>query len=358
MTDTVRVKFFAKGIRQDVVAIWSRQLPGSEGRWGNVQFLFDLDARDYDWLVVYDDLPPVGAERFSSWVEELACPRERTIFVTAEPSTIKIYSAGFLSQFGWVITSQEPWAVARHPRVIHRLPGLRWFYGAPSGWEEHPERLLSWDQIAKAQPFDKQHDLATVTSSKAMAVTEHAARIEFVRRLNQDLPQFELFGRGIRPISDKSEALDGYRYHLAIENHICDHHITEKLTDAFLGGCLPFYFGAPNTAEYFPADSFIPIDIHDYPAALALIEEAIRNNAYERHIDAIREARRLVLEKYNLFAILASLIDETSPSLEDATRGGQVMGRHLYRRRHPLSLFSELLAKTRARRRYARERLA
>ena len=37
----------------------------------------------------------------------------------------------------------------------------------------------------------------------------------------------------------------------------------DVLPDAFLGYTLPFYHGCPNANEYFPPESFIPIDIND-----------------------------------------------------------------------------------------------
>ncbi|MEZ6050382.1 MAG: hypothetical protein R3C02_03185 [Planctomycetaceae bacterium] len=48
-----------------------------------------------------------------------------------------------------------------------------------------------------------------------------------------------------------------YRYHVAVENHIAEHHWTEKLADAFLGATLPFYFGCPNASDY-----FLPGELH------------------------------------------------------------------------------------------------
>ena len=75
--------------------------------WGECAFTFDPDARDYDWLVVYDDLPPVAGERFSDRVEVLACPPGNTLLITTEPSSIKTYGSAYTAQFGHVLTSQE-----------------------------------------------------------------------------------------------------------------------------------------------------------------------------------------------------------------------------------------------------------
>ena len=36
---------------------WLRQFPNNRPIWGNCEYSFDLEAHDYDWLVVYNDLP-------------------------------------------------------------------------------------------------------------------------------------------------------------------------------------------------------------------------------------------------------------------------------------------------------------
>jgi len=354
VSEDIRVKFTAKGHRVDDMAVWRRQLPGDQDRWGRCLFTFDPDDRNYDWLVVYDDLAPSGPERFSRRVEQLACPRSQTLFITAEPSTIKVYGRDFLNQFGWLLTSQEPWATP-HPGAIHAQPALRWFYGVPWRWQECPERLRSWDAMhAAVMPPEKHKLISTVTSSKQMSATEHRARFEFITRLRQAMPELEAFGHGVQLIDDKADALDGYRYHVAVENHVCDHHITEKLSDAFLGCTLPFYSGAPNAVDYYPADSFIPIDIHDFEGSLHTIRQAIANGEYEKRLPAILEARRRVLEEHNIFAVIDRLVSERHAPAAGAEPGAVIYSRHRARARSPLSLVRFWLESRRVRRRHRR----
>jgi hypothetical protein len=122
------IKYVARGALKRGADRWLRQLPQHRPELNGCKFLFDPDARGYDWLVVYDDLPPVGGERFSSRIEELDCPAENTMLITSEPSSVNIYGQAFLRQFGHVLSSQEPWAI-RHPSHIHSQAGLKWFYG-------------------------------------------------------------------------------------------------------------------------------------------------------------------------------------------------------------------------------------
>jgi hypothetical protein len=73
---------------------------------------------------------------------------------------------------------------------------------------------------------------------------------------------------------------------------------------------MPIYYGCPNVTDYFDRRSLIQIDILDIKGSIRRIEEAITSNAWEASIDAIGKARSLVLEKYNLFPIILSLLDE------------------------------------------------
>lgn len=325
------VKFVARGRESGNHLRWLRQFPGRKPVWGRCRFEFDPELREYDWLVVYDDLPKAVGKRFSDRSETLACPRRNTLLVTGEPSSVKLYGAGFLRQFGVVLTSQEPWAI-RQPNAVHSQAGLRWYYGISD------ESVRDFDEMAATPPFDKTGQVSTVCSSKQQRHTLHHRRYQFVQNLRSRLPELEVFGHGVRFIDDKAEAVDPYRYHIAIENHVSRHHWTEKLADCFLGWSLPIYHGCPNAADYFPEDSFIPIDIDKPDEAEEIIRRAIRDGEYERRLPAIREARRRVLEEYNLFAVVSRMIESRDGAAE-GTPGFRLHSNRALRRVRPVTLF-------------------
>ncbi len=324
----IRVKFMTRGLRhgRTTPSSWLRHFPGGRTVWGNCEYTMDYQARAYDWLVVYSEFPPIGNERFSLWEEVLACPRERTIFIMNEPSSIKVYGSDFLKQFGWVITAQEP-EVVNHPGAIFKQSGYRWFYGAANG--------LGYDEMAKNIPIQKTSLISTVCSAKRQKHTLHAARYDFTWQLKKDLPELEIYGRGVRPIDDKAEALDSFRYHLAIENFSGPHHWSEKLSDAFLGLSLPFYHGCPNAADYFPKESLVPINIRDYAGSLKVIRQAISEGWYEQRLPALLEARRRVMEEHQLFAMVSREIEARHGSISGTPVEGTILSRQLLRRRKP-----------------------
>lgn len=322
--------------------LWLHQCPDGIGRWGNCEFVFDRQATDYDWLVAYDDVPARPGERKEAASEHLACPAAHTILITTEPSSIKTYGSRFTRQFGAVITSQEAWALPHADRV-HTQPALHWFYGTGS------QGYIPFRAI-EAGGADKRQTLSMVFSAKRQRHTLHHKRFRFMTRLMQLLPEMHVYGRGARPLDDKAEALDSYRYHIAIENYIGPHHWTEKLADAFLGLTLPFYCGCPDAADYFPPESFITIDLDDPEGAARTIRQAIVDNEYEKRLPAIIEARRRVLYEYNFFALVAREIEKRHQPVLHTTEPGTVLySRHALRRRHPMGGLLDMYGKARAR---------
>lgn len=341
---SITVKFLA---RSEKSRLWLRQFPGKLPVWGNCRFVFDTGARAYDWLVVCDDLPRLGQERYSLGSETLACPRGRTLLLTTEPSAVKTYGSDYTGQFGFVVTYQEPWAL-EHANRIYSHAGEHWFYGLSA------TVAVTYDELKARQPQPKTRLISTVCSNKQQRHTLHFDRYAFTQRLAAALPELEVFGHGVRDMADKAEALDPYRYHVAIENQICPHYWSEKLSDALLGFTLPFYCGCRNVGEYFAPECYIPIDIGDFDAALATIREALATNQYEKRLPAIVEARRRVLDEHNLFALLYRIIRDRDPGPGGEGIGTRLYSRHALRRHRPLSVVRGLAEKLRVRIRHAR----
>lgn len=319
MSDRIRVKFATKN-RVDPEHF--TRLP-SDFPW--ISYDFRPEATDYDWLVVYDDLPAKGGERLTLNEERLCCPRERTILITYEPSSIKYYGSDYARQFGVLLTSQED-TILPHPNRHPMPPVGVWFYGGV----DEVERLPS--------PPEKTGTISLFASGKKMQHSLHAQRFELLADIQKSLGDtLDIFGRGYQYVQHKAEGIDAFRYHVAVENHIAPHHWTEKLSDCFLGYCLPFYAGCPNAADYFPEDSFIPIDIRDSAGALARIREAIAAGEYEQRLPAIIEARRRVLEDWSLPNILGRHImreQELRPTLTTTGRDS-ILSRHRMMRSGP-----------------------
>ncbi|HET8729626.1 MAG TPA: glycosyltransferase family 10 [Moraxellaceae bacterium] len=333
-----RVKFLSRQPAEE----WHRYFADDQFTWRGCSFTFDRDAREYDWLVVYDELPPSAGHSQKQAIEVLACPRANTLLITTEPASIKCYGWHYTSQFGHVLTTQPAWALP-HPHRHFQQAANHWFYG------NDPAQRMSHDRIVSG-PGPKTHMASMVGSSKAQRHTLHYRRFAFMQRVQQLMPEIDVYGRGFIPLPDKSDALDGYRYHLCVENHVAPHHWTEKLSDAFLGRCLPFYAGAPDAGDYFPEGSFVRIDMNDPEGAVALLRQAIAEGWYEQRLPLIEEARRRVLQEYHLFAVIERIVREAGTgqaarsvkAVSMQPGNDRILSRHALRRSPVVAVFHGL----------------
>jgi len=332
MSDLIRIKFSARTSADQNPNLWLSLFKNKHPEIEGCRFIFEPDEQNYDWFVVYEDLMFMAEQKKSMRVENLKCSRKNTLFITTEPTSIKIYGRHYLRQFGHVL-SVQPRHIIDHPGHIFQTPPLRWYYGRPL--QKDDNHYIDIDSYNTTAPHAKKHDISTVCSDKQMSITLKQ-RYDFVAELKSILgDDFAWFGRGIRPISDKSEAMNAFRYHIAIENHIEDNHWTEKIADCFLAYCLPFYYGPQNITEYFPKGSIIPIDIFDVKGAAEIMREAMAENAYEKRFPAIIKAREKVLSDYNLMNTIADIV-KAKHIAETPAKPEAIYGRHIFRKKHPI----------------------
>ena len=121
MSSPIRVKL----LNPLTARYFLHQLPDAQPSWSDCRFSFDPEDDQYDWLVVYEDLPPRPGIQRDQAVEPLACPPANSLLVTSEPSSIKHYGNTFTRQFGCVLTSQPAWALPS----IDTLHGVSWLTG-------------------------------------------------------------------------------------------------------------------------------------------------------------------------------------------------------------------------------------
>ncbi|MEH6550522.1 MAG: glycosyltransferase family 10 [Pseudomonadales bacterium] len=323
MTERIKIKL----ISRNEPARFARYFPDPRNFVnGLCDFTLDRDATKYDWLAVYEDLPGDHGQRASKGCEALQCARQNTLLITSEPHTIKEYDRHYTEQFGHVLTAQ-PESALKHPHRIYSQPALVWFYGFADG------SYSNIADIANGEPT-KDHDIAMVGSNKRQRFTAHHKRYSLLQSLMSAIPEIDVYGRGFIPMPDKAQSIDPYRYHIAIENYIGVHHWTEKLSDPYLGLAMPIYAGCPNAADYFPEESFVAIDIDNHESSIETIRKTLRDNVYEQSLLAIREARRRVLEEYNLIAAISRIVEERY--VAEAPRGGNLLSRRGVKMRYPV----------------------
>jgi hypothetical protein len=259
----------------------AQQTPAERCHWHGVEFFLNQPVSECDAWFVYDGLPAV---------DSTCCPEGNLCFITAEPSTFKRYNRSWLKNFDRVITSQQE---LQHPNKTSGQTGLPWLL------------RKSYDELSQMSLPAKTAGVSVISSTKT-TTRGHRRRLAFVRELMRQAP-VEVFGRGFRPLEDKWDGLAPFCFSIAIENSSHPDYWTEKIADCFLAGTVPIYNGCPNIGEYFPKDSFIPIEIDDTTGAIHQIKQIMVNAhaSHAAHIPALLEARDLVLNRYNLFNVIA-----------------------------------------------------
>ncbi len=302
---TVRITPYRPGL----ATIMHRQTPGHQlvSRDGRYKFLMGGDEiEEADFWVVQ------GKGTHTDQTCRVA--PQNTLLLTTEPKTILVYPQAYLDQFGLVCSCQEE---TRH-RNLHLGPAiLPWFVGYKDMPDGTIQAWLDYD-VANRQPMPpepKTKLLSVITSDKAMT-QGHIDRIRLVKRLKQHYgDQLDVFGRGIHDFNDKWETLAPYKYHLVIENGQHSYYWTEKLSDCYLTGTFPFYMGCTNIDQFFAKEAYIPLSMEmPVEQIIATIDRAIREDTYEKALPALADARRLVLDKYNMFDYIAALCDTLDPN--------------------------------------------
>lgn len=271
-----------------------KQSRGFSRQFNGVTFTHGLEIPDNtDILIAYIR---------ASYSIQTRLPKDRTIFFAGEPDVIHKYNTKFLNQFGTVRTSsalslstEKIWGNTCWPPFV----GLN--------LKQYDKILpLSWFSDLTC-PTNKTNKISIVTSTKTHT-KYHRDRLAFIDILKERIPEhIELYGEGHTAVDDKKDVLLPSKYHLALENGGGLFTWTEKLADPLLCWSLPFYYGAENIADDLPRECIVPIDVNSPDAAIACMMSAIEKDLWSTRLDAISDARNLVMTKHNLIHVFADL---------------------------------------------------
>lgn len=268
-----------------------RQTPGGGGLWDGVRFTLD-EVEECDFLVVLN-------HRMKEDIR-VRCPEGRVWALMQES-----YVWGFTDwmveghrDFDRVYTNHLPVKGGKY-RVSH--PAVPWHV------------LRSFDELVSCAVPEKNRSLSWIVGD-CRDLPGHMKRLSFLRFLQSERDlEIDLVGRAVRYIEDKWDGLAPYRYSIAVENATCPDYWTEKLADCYLAWTVPIYHGCPNLEDYFPAASFLRIDIDRPREALDAIRRILREDDWSRRVPALEEARRRVLHEHQLFPRLAKLVRAEPP---------------------------------------------
>ena len=277
-----------------VLDTYKKMTPGCSGIWKNMEAV--VQPKDADVAVIIDytvaplpaDMPKVyiGAHPYGHHVG-YRCYDE----IKKDPSTIAAFDLQFTAGF------------------------LEW-------WLDE-----TYDELMALQPPKKTKDLVSIISEK-LGTDGHKQRRDFMERFcARHWENIEIYGR-IQPLehepnikkcykgalgcdrvdvrfpelfqTGKTEVLKPARYVLEHDDNFgCIHYFSERFADDLLFWTLPIYFGGGDVSQYLPKNCYIPFN---YDISPDKIMDIVNSDFREKNIEAMAEARWLILNKYQLWA--------------------------------------------------------
>ena len=280
---------------------------------------FDEPANLFSWLKRYGR----SADEKFVYLDEFAftpfpCDESDAILVfntPRQPILMKCYpeqTMAFMMEPGH--PAEHPWmykGLSQYARVYSHLPHstntiLSHGY---LGWYLQKDLLY----LETMLPPEKTRNISCIASGLKQ-LEGHRLRLGFVNMLKKELPSIDFFGKGFHFLPDKMDGLLQYKYSIAIENASLPFYFTEKINDCFLAWTVPIYFGCSNIGKFFPAKSFISIDVRDPKNAIKKIRDIPENDDWQERQHALIEARQLVLHKYQPLAGAAEILQGIRPT--------------------------------------------
>jgi len=268
-----------------VLDMFIHQCPHRDGRWGNI--IAVDDKSDADYIIVQDNTS-----------EEV--DYSKVIYFGREPH----YVQGINSR--WVNNKCRNFF--HHERKNTWMPQT-WWLG------------LDYDTLSDTNVPIKDRGLSIIDSGKG-STQGHKLRSRVVRSLINNFPnQIDVYGKitigkenrrpylTTLPYRQKEIGLWRYRYCLAIENGSTDYYFSEKICDPLLCWTMPIYWGCKKISDFFPKGSYYWVDVNKSGVEHEIME-VVNSDFREENIEAIAEARDLVLNKYNLWSSIKKAIDE------------------------------------------------
>lgn len=280
-----------------------RQLKNNDGITDDGKFQFFINDMDCQ-----PDYAVVKGKGIIDTVE-LPVPKSRTLLLTGEPYDVLEYPRGYCSQFGTVLACNDRIKADAGTQVIHTPAMLSWFVGAVMDGSGKQEFTMNNADLHNTHP--KKEKLISVITSRKAFTQGHVDRLRFIEKLqNRYRDKVDIYGHGFCDFNDKWDVLAPYKYHIAIENSCTDYYWTEKLADCYLAETFPLYHGCTNVGEYFPRESYEPIDIRNFEQAARIIDRTIGDERYDKAYNALIEAKERILGKYNIFNYVADICSQ------------------------------------------------
>lgn len=289
MTNTMKKIYFAPTPWADSKTIlddYKLQTPNSDGIWEDLVGVDDLEEAEY--IIIQDS--SIIKNKLSIY------PKEKLIYFSREAldkNSIKEYPEDKFTHFsfwngtGYLFT-----------KWMYRKQG----YGGTS---------KSYSELKNESIPKKTKELCCILSDTEVC-DGHTLRKKFTKEF-LDKHKFDLYGKikfsnSVLVNNDKFNTLINYKYCLGFDNQdYIDNFFGTQFTDSILAECCPIFWCGTDLSKHFPENSYIQINIKN-PNEIERILDILKNDDFEKRIPAIKEAKRLLLDKYNIWPTIKSII--------------------------------------------------
>ncbi|MDO7135399.1 glycosyltransferase family 10 domain-containing protein [Algibacter lectus] len=258
-----------------------RQTPNQSFKWKDITFTEeDVDACDF--LVILD---------YPKYDFKVKVNPNNILHLCLEPANEMSKYRQYANKQVSVIYNQ----IKNAGKFVVAQPALPW----------HLDQDYDYFKKLKPESLNKEDKIVWVTSNQR-ATIQHNKRMDFLDSIS-DVSFIELYGRGIKEVDSKWDVMKTAKYAIAYENFRNDYYWTEKIADCFLSYTVPLYFGCQRIEDYFPKDAIIQIDPRDKHIK-QFLKEIVNSSNYNDKLEALNDARDLVLDNYQLFPFLYNQI--------------------------------------------------
>tara|TARA_B100000131_G_scaffold305734_1_gene332027 strand:+ start:433 stop:1314 length:882 start_codon:yes stop_codon:yes gene_type:complete len=273
---------------EQMINDYVKQTPGSTGRWNDIVVVTDPVEAEY--LIIQDQC---DTSLLSYFDED-----KRLYFSREAMDSVSINSYPNTKKFSYWDDTGFLWT--------------KWWYPNKSsgGINKTYDELLS----ETSNPYDKTKLLSCVQSDKVLTeghILRHNFLVDFMNKSPEllDLYGSIKFSNKDLKDNDKFYALSEYKYCLAFDNQdTIKNFFGTQFTDSILYWTIPIYWGGAELDRFFPKDSFIQIDIRKSDE-LDRVIDIIKNDDYESRLPALKEARELIMNKYNMWPMIDEILE-------------------------------------------------
>jgi len=185
----------------------------------------------------------------------------------------------------------------------------------------------TYDELKSIDYPKKTNNISCIVSARSGGATYEDRKRFIIDYSNKYPNSIDIYGKGWKnqlgtnfkgelgsyhqTSNKKTSKLDGllpYNYSICLENYPEEKVTSEKITDCILCWSMPIYSGTKVTNKYYPNDSFHLIDIKNVNV-YEKVNEISRKQITEKNISALREARNLILDRYNIWEQVYKISD-------------------------------------------------